>query len=58
MHLDRAFDGRVGGHVYAQPLLFNEVGRELLVVATENNVVDALDARTGRLVWQNHSERR
>lgn len=52
IHLDRAFDGRVGGHVYAQPLLFNEAGRELLVVATENNVVDALDARTGRLVWQ------
>jgi hypothetical protein len=52
MHLDRAFDGRVDGHVYAQPLLFSQAGRELLVVATENNVVDALDARTGRPIWQ------
>src|SRR5712692_4810526 len=52
MHLDRAFDGRVDGHVYARPLLFNEASRELLIVATENNVVDALDARTGRPVWQ------
>jgi hypothetical protein len=52
VHLDNRFDGRVDGHVYAQPLLFNETGRSLLVVATEKNVVDALDAATGRLVWQ------
>ena len=52
IHLDHDFDGRVDGHVYAQPLLFTEAGRKLLVIATENNSVDALDARTGRLVWE------
>ncbi len=52
MHMDRAFDGRVDGHVYAQPLVFNKAGRELLLVATENNVVDALDARTGSPIWK------
>jgi hypothetical protein len=52
MHPDPAFDGRVDGNVYAQPLLFTESGRELLIVATEDNAVDALDARTGRLFWK------
>ena len=52
MHLDKAFDGRVNGNVYAQPLLINQSGRELLIVATENDVVDALDAQTGATVWQ------
>jgi hypothetical protein len=52
MHLDGVFDGRVNGHVYAQPLQFNAPGRNLLLVATENNIVDALDAATGRLIWQ------
>ena len=52
MHLDSAFDGRVDGHVYTQPLLFHVAGHELLIVATENNVVDALDASTGKLIWQ------
>jgi hypothetical protein len=52
MHLDSAFDGRVDGNVYAQPLLFTVAGRELLFVATENDIVDALDARTGQLVWR------
>jgi hypothetical protein len=52
MHLDSAFEGHVDGHVYAQPLLFNAAGRQLLLVATENDSLDALDARTGRLVWQ------
>ena len=52
MHLDQAFDGRVNGHVYAQPLLTRAAGRELLLVATENNAVDALDTGTGKIVWQ------
>jgi len=51
-HLDRDFDGRVEGHVYAQPLLVHAAGRELLIVATENDAVDALDAHTGKPVWQ------
>jgi hypothetical protein len=52
MHLDDAFEGHVDGHVYAQPLLFYADGQKLLLVATENDVVDALDAQTGRLVWR------
>ena len=52
MHLDRTFDGRVNGHVYAQPLLTPAAGHELLLVATENNVIDALDADSGKLIWQ------
>jgi outer membrane protein assembly factor BamB len=52
IHLDSAFDGRVDGHLYAQPLLFKAAGREILVAATENNVVEALDAGTGKPVWR------
>ena len=54
MHLDQTFDGRVNGPVYAQPLLSPTPAArpELLLVATENNVVDALDASTGKLIWQ------
>jgi hypothetical protein len=52
MHLDRTFDGRVNGHVYAQPLLTPAAGHELLLVTTENNVIDALDADTGKTIWQ------
>src|SRR5215469_5023337 len=52
MHLDQTFDGRVNGQVYAQLLLTSAADHELLLVATENNVVDALDAGTGKLIWQ------
>jgi outer membrane protein assembly factor BamB len=50
--LDQTFDGRVDGNVYAQPLLTPAAGHELLLVATENNVVDALDAGTGKIIWR------
>ncbi len=51
---DAAFDGRVPGHVYAQPLYWRPAGRAhgLLLVATEDNNVVALDAATGRDVWR------
>lgn len=51
---DTAFDGSLSGHVYAQPLFWQPPGaaRALLIVATETNIVQALDARTGREVWQ------
>ena len=51
---DPNFDGRVPGHVYAQPLYWRPAGaaRGLVIVATEDNVVVALDAVTGRTVWQ------
>src|SRR5574337_2115526 len=39
---------------YAQPLLVTSVGAgpDLLVVASEQDVVSALDASTGKVVWQ------
>ena len=54
MRLDAAFDGHVPGQVYAQPLYWRPVGaaRGLVIVATEENAVVALDAITGGTVWQ------
>ena len=54
MHLDREFDGKVEGHIYAQPLFwhFRETNRKLVIVATESNWVYALDARNGKVVWK------
>jgi outer membrane protein assembly factor BamB len=52
IHLDRGFDGRVDGHIYAQPLLAEVAGRELLIVATESNMVEALDVGTGKTMWR------
>ncbi len=54
VHLDRVFDGRVSGHIYAQPLYWHGSGSNsaLLFVATEDNIVQALDAKTGKAVWR------
>jgi outer membrane protein assembly factor BamB len=54
MHRDTRFEGRVDGQIYAQPLYWRAPGAThgLIIVATENNVVAALDAETGRTVWQ------
>lgn len=54
MHRDGGFDGRVEGHVYAQPLYWRAPGAAhgLIIVATESDGVDALDAVTGRTVWR------
>src|SRR5580698_200238 len=54
MHPDPAFDGRVNGHIYAQPLFWQspKTNQQLLLVATEDDVVYALDARSGKVVWQ------
>lgn len=54
MRRDAAFDGRVPGNIYAQPLYWRPPGaaRGLVIVATEDNVVAALDAVTGSTVWQ------
>ncbi|MDN0077013.1 hypothetical protein QU481_19400 [Crenobacter sp. SG2303] len=55
-HLQReaSFDGRVEGHIYAQPLYWHPPGaaHALLIVATESNVVYALDSATGAIVWR------
>src|SRR4029077_1244276 len=49
MHLDEGFRARVSGHVYAQPLFWHAPGIDsaMLLVATEDNVVFAIDAQTG-----------
>lgn len=54
VHLDHAFDGRVSGHIYAQPLYWHGAGSNsaLLFVATEDDIVQALDANTGKAVWR------
>jgi len=50
---DPNFDGRVPGHVYAQPLFWQaKDGPGLLIVATQDDVVIALDASSGKIVWQ------
>jgi outer membrane protein assembly factor BamB len=51
---DPGFDGRVPGNVYAQPLFWRarQGGPALVVVATEDDVVAALDATSGQIVWQ------
>lgn len=47
LHLDANFQPRFAGHLYAQPLYWQ--GR--LLVATEDDAVYAIDARTGATVW-------
>ncbi len=51
---DRGFNAAVSGHVYAQPLYWRAPGSSsgMLLVATEQNKVHALDAGTGRELWQ------
>ena len=54
LHVDDGFHGAVNGAVYAQPLYWHPPGAAhgLLIVATEADEVDALDADTGRTVWR------
>ena len=53
MHQDTAFNGTFSGEVYAQPLYWqasaNTVGN--VIVATEGNLVEALNAGTGAAAW-------
>jgi hypothetical protein len=53
LHLDQAFQARIAGNVYAQPLFWRTPGSTSgrLLVATEDNNVYALDATTGHLIW-------
>src|SRR5205823_286155 len=54
LHIDPAFHADVAGPIYAQPLYWQPRGSDqaLLLVATEQNVVYALDAATGGEVWK------
>ena len=54
LHLDEGFRVRVPGHVYAQPLYWREAGSAsgMLLLATEDNVVYAIDAISGGEIWR------
>jgi len=51
---DQTFDGHIEGHIYAQPLYWHPPGSErgLIIAATESDLVYALDAATGRVIWR------
>ncbi len=53
VRLDSNFRAQVSGHVYAQPLFWRTSNAQsgMLIVATENNLVDAIDARSGNTIW-------
>jgi outer membrane protein assembly factor BamB len=54
LRLDEDFRPRVSGNVYAQPLYWRPPGSKsaIVLLATENNVVYAIDAKTGAEVWK------
>jgi outer membrane protein assembly factor BamB len=53
LHRDPQFQAQLAGPVYTQPLYWHPPGgRALLLVATEQNLVYALDAQTGAPVWK------
>ena len=53
LHLDPSFHPQFPGHLYAQPLYWQPPGSAsgLLIVATENDDVHAIDAKSGSQVW-------
>jgi outer membrane protein assembly factor BamB len=52
-HPDDGFKAQIEGHVYAQPLFWRgSGGNGIVLVATESNNVYALDAVTGKTLWQ------
>jgi hypothetical protein len=53
VHLDAKFNARVSGKVYAQPLYWAppDASAGMLLIATEENKVYALDAATGSEIW-------
>ncbi|WP_165405587.1 PQQ-binding-like beta-propeller repeat protein [Bradyrhizobium genosp. SA-3] len=54
VQLDRTFNARVAGSMYAQPLYWRPPGANagMLFVGTEDDVVQALDATTGKELWR------
>ncbi len=54
MHVDPSFHGVVEGAVYGQPLFVDggTSGKDTLFVATEHDLVYALDAATGAEIWK------
>lgn len=53
LQLDQNFHAQFSGHVYAQPLYWHAPGSAsgMLLVATEEDTVYALDAKTGNEIW-------
>ncbi len=53
VHLDESFRAQMPGHVYTQPLYWRgpQSHSGMLIVATEDNVVHAIDARSGNAIW-------
>src|SRR5271166_3058823 len=53
IHLDPSFHPRITGHLYAQPLYWRPRGSAsgLLLTASEDNSVSAIDASSGREIW-------
>jgi PQQ enzyme-like repeat protein len=54
LHLDSAFAAHVAGHLYTQPLYWRAPGSAtaMLLTASEDNVVQAFDAATGKELWR------
>ncbi len=52
LHLDPSFHPEFPGHLYAQPLYWQQPGSAtgMLIVATESDDVHAIDARSGNEV--------
>jgi hypothetical protein len=53
LQLDSGFAPSFPGHLYAQPLYWRPPGRAsgVLIVATESNIVAAIDAASGATLW-------
>jgi hypothetical protein len=53
LHLDPGFQPRFSGHLYAQPLYWQPPGSasRILIVATEDDIIEAIDAKSGDPVW-------
>jgi hypothetical protein len=53
-HLDQMFAAHVAGHLYAQPLYWHAASSNsaMLLVASEDDIVQAFDATTGEEVWR------
>jgi hypothetical protein len=54
LHLDPSFHATFRGNVYAQPLMWREPGsgKAVLIVATDQDEVYAIDADSGAQVWE------
>jgi outer membrane protein assembly factor BamB len=52
LHPDTGFAARVAGHLYAQPLVWRAASNTMLITASEDDVVQAFDAKTGSELWR------